>query len=228
MLNNDRFLEDSGCPKLMRDKTFYDNEMVKICPSLLFLKEKQNMTCIGICLCLIIPIVGYFLLRSFLFGVGEVKFAPVESRIAYNAGTEAAIHHARILFGLAQSEILVVSGELDPIFWDNKSLTDKLGNVLLDRGVRCIVLTGPETNLDALKELQPMMELKLLQVGFLAFKPKGHFMVVDSRHVRLEDPTQGEDSAVTARILYSVPALGHSMRKLFFTLWKMRKDTISK
>lgn len=168
-------------------------------------------------------IVIFLLLRLLGFHRGEVKHISIESRTKRNCGVEGAIRYLKELFDRASSELLIVSGHLDPICWNNTDVMDKLKDAINGRSVFCRIISGPNTNLSEVPIIQKFINDKLVEYKALNYEPKGHFIIVDSMHVRLEKPADKMNGdAKSARILWDHEQLAYKMKSLFNDIWDER------
>ena len=100
-----------------------------------------------------------------------------------NYEPEKIIEEALPLLRKAKSTIQIVAGQLDPGFYTVPSIL----KVIEDSKATVEIIHGPNPNKESknkLNEITPNGKVKFYE---LEKDPEGHFMVIDTRHARVED-----------------------------------------
>jgi hypothetical protein len=100
---------------------------------------------------------------------------------------------------------------------------EKFKHAIVGRSVRCRIISGPNTNLSEVPIIKKFIDDNLIEYKQLNYEPKGHFIVVDSMHVRLEKPVDINNSdSKSANILWHHEQLACKMKSLFEDIWNER------
>lgn len=171
-----------------------------------------------------IGIISMYIIFNLLgFSLGKVKVIHSTLRSSKNCGIDGAKRTVSELIEKAKSEILIVSGHLSPACWNSKEVSDALLKAIYERSVHCSIISGPDSDINALLNLKPAILDKNIQIIVFKTPIKGHFIVVDRRHVRLEELDDSNNPNHTAEIYWDSPAIGTKMAKVFNDMIKKQK-----
>jgi len=134
-------------------------------------------------------------------------------RVFPNRSIDEAINMSKKLFDKAEHSIKIVSGSLDHSFYESFLIVDALKRAS-DRGVEVEIVCGPDVDGETsqLFDLADAGKIKLYQ---LDRRPSVHFIVVDGKHVRIEEyhtPFQPERRAY---IMFDTISLGKRLNVEF-------------
>jgi len=94
------------------------------------------------------------------------------------------------LFSKARKSIHIVSGDLDARVFEHLEVTEMLRNLATrdEKPVSIQILVSPELDAQTYTLPKIAQEVPNVELVRLPTRPTGHFIVVDSKHTRIEEP----------------------------------------
>lgn len=176
-------------------------------------------------LSLVVAVTGaYILLRLIGFKSGEALHVRYDTGASENFGVDAAVKHLSRLFENAQHEILIVSDDLGPDCWSDQNVVSRLSKAVMEGTAHGRIVVGPKFDLNRVQGLKSAINSGLLKVRKLNYRPNGHFVVVDSLSVRLEEPHEPGSTELKAQTFWDAPMIARKMRKHFEELWEQGEE----
>ena len=116
------------------------------------------------------------------------------------------------MFNKTEESIRIIAGRLNPEFYENLSIRQSLDNVI-DRGIAVEIIAGPEILGKPSKKWE---------VYKTPCREENHFIVVDRKHVKLDDYHSNNSEPGQRNVAFYTPHFG----KELYTYFSKLKDKI--
>lgn len=133
-----------------------------------------------------------------------------------NTDLESGIKICKELFDRAKSSIRIVAGNLDSRFYNNSQIVQALEKAS-ERGVLIEIIHGPQID-PASKEILRLKSEKKVKLYRYKKRPADQFMVIDRKHVRVEEFHHSEQDERRAYVKYNTIFLGQRLEIEFAEL----------
>lgn len=138
-----------------------------------------------------------------------------------NVQTESSIELCQKLFERAEKTVHIVAGELRYEFYADSRIVEILRRKLGER-VAVEIIHGPDADPRTRALLLEQSDNHLV-VYELEFRPDTHFMVIDGKHVRVEEP-HVSGQASRAHVVFDTLFLAQELEDEFSTLRQVARQ----